>query len=102
MTSIVSVVVHPSRIFREGLTSILAKSPFEPACSASSTKDVPSTISGAGEQVLVLIGVREASNLAEALRATKATFPDAHVWSSGMRHTRQCDDRPRVGRDQLY
>ena len=66
MPSIVSVVVHPSRIFREGLTSILAKSPFEPACSASSIEEVPSTISGAGEQVLVLIGVRDSSNLAEA------------------------------------
>ena len=79
MTSIVSVVVHPSRIFREGLMSILAKSPFEPACSASSTEDVPSTISGAGGQVLVLMGVRDCSNLAEALRVTKATFPDAQV-----------------------
>ena len=79
MTSIVSVVVHPSRIFREGLMSILAKSPFEPACSASSTEDVPRTISGAGKQVLVLIGVRDSSNLAQALSATKASFPDAHV-----------------------
>ena len=73
------VIVHPSRIFREGLRSILAKSPFEPACTASSTEDVPSTISDAGEQVLVLIGVREGNNLAEALSATKANFPDAHV-----------------------
>jgi two-component system nitrate/nitrite response regulator NarL len=40
---------------------------------------VPSTISDAAEQVLVLIGVREGSDLAEALRAMKATFPDAHV-----------------------
>ena len=28
---------------------------------------------------MVLIGVRESSNLAEALSATKASFPDAHV-----------------------
>ena len=40
---------------------------------------MPSTVSGAGEQVLVLIGVREGSDLAEALGATKVTFPDAHV-----------------------
>jgi two-component system nitrate/nitrite response regulator NarL len=40
---------------------------------------VPSTISGAGEQVLVLIGVREGNDLAEALSVTKANFPDAHV-----------------------
>jgi two-component system, NarL family, nitrate/nitrite response regulator NarL len=79
MPSIVSVIVDPSRIFREGLTSILAKTPFEPACTASSTQDVPSTISDAAEQILVLIGVREGSDLAEALRAMKATFPDAHV-----------------------
>jgi hypothetical protein len=59
MRSVVSVIVHPSRIFREGLSRILAGSRFEPACTASSTDDVPSTISDAGEQVLVLIDVRE-------------------------------------------
>jgi two-component system nitrate/nitrite response regulator NarL len=79
MPSIVSVIVDPSRIFREGLTSILAKTPFEPACTASNTAGVPSTISDAAEQVLVLIGVREGSDLAEALRAMHATFRDAHV-----------------------
>jgi two-component system, NarL family, nitrate/nitrite response regulator NarL len=79
MRSIVSVIVHPSRIFREGLSRILAKSRFDPACTASSTDDVPSTISDAGEQVLVLIGVRESNNLAEALSATKVNFPDADV-----------------------
>src|SRR5262245_44278633 len=79
MASIVSVVIHPSRMFREGVTSMLAKSPFAPACAAASTKDVPSTISSAGDRVLVLIGVREASNLAEALSVTKARFPTAYV-----------------------
>jgi two-component system nitrate/nitrite response regulator NarL len=79
MASVVSVVIHPSRIFREGLTSILAQSPFAPVCAAASTKDVPSTISAAGEQVLVLIGVSEASNLAEALSATKTRFANAYV-----------------------
>lgn len=79
MPSIVCVVVHPSPIFREGLTSMLAKSSFAPACSASSTEDVPSRISGAGEQVLVLIGFRDSSHLADDLSATKASFPDAHL-----------------------
>jgi two-component system, NarL family, nitrate/nitrite response regulator NarL len=79
MPSIVCVVVHPSRIVREGLTSMLARSPFEPACTASSTEDVPSTIAGPGEQVLVLIGVRKGSDLAEALSAAKAGFPHAHL-----------------------
>jgi two-component system, NarL family, nitrate/nitrite response regulator NarL len=79
MASIVSVVIHPNRIFREGLASILAKSAFAPACAAASANDVPAQISSAGEQVLVLIGVREVSNLAEALTATKASFPDAYV-----------------------
>ena len=79
MPSTVCVVVHPSPIFREGLTSILAKSPFKPVCTASSTKDVPSTVAGAGEQVLVLIGVRDGGNLAEALIAAKVRFPEAHI-----------------------
>jgi two-component system, NarL family, nitrate/nitrite response regulator NarL len=78
MSSIVCVIVHPSRIVREGLTRILSNSPFEPACTASSVDDVPSSIAGAGEQVLVLIGVRE-ENVAEDLSAAKASFPDAHV-----------------------
>jgi two-component system, NarL family, nitrate/nitrite response regulator NarL len=79
MPSIACVVVHPSPIFREGLTSILAKSPFKPVCTASSAKDVPSTVAGAGEQVLVLIGARDDGNLAEALIAAKARFSEAHI-----------------------
>src|SRR5262249_28663269 len=75
----VSLVIHPSPIFREGLTKILANSPFPPAHTAASTDDVPSTISDAGEQLLVLIGIPEGGNLAETLSTTKASFPDAHV-----------------------
>jgi len=82
MVSIVSVVIHPNPIFREGLASILAKSPFVPAFTASSTNDVPKTIGGGGERVLVLLGVREDSNLAEAVSA-KANFPDAHLVAIG-------------------
>ena len=79
MSSILCVVVHSSRIIREGLIRILAKSPFEPACTASSIADVPSTLAGAGEQVLILIGVRDGSGLAEDMGAAKASFPDAHI-----------------------
>ena len=79
MPSTVCVVLHPNPIFREGLTSILAKSPFKPVCTASSTKDVPRTVAGAGEQVLVLIGARDDGNLAEALIAAKTRFPEAHI-----------------------
>jgi two-component system, NarL family, nitrate/nitrite response regulator NarL len=79
MASIVSVVIHPSRIFREGLVSILAKSAFAPACTAPSIEDVPSTIAGAGEQVLVIIGVREGNDLLDDIGAAKASIPDAHV-----------------------
>jgi two-component system, NarL family, nitrate/nitrite response regulator NarL len=79
MSSVVCVVVNSSRIIREGLIRILAKSPFEPACTVSSIVDVPSTIAGAGEQVLILIGFRDGSGLAEDLSAAKASFPDAHI-----------------------
>jgi two-component system, NarL family, nitrate/nitrite response regulator NarL len=79
MPSTVCVVVHPSRIVREGLTQILANSPFGPRCTASHIGHVPSTIAGAAEQVLVLIGVRESRDLAEDLGAAKVSFPDAHV-----------------------
>src|SRR5262245_6256491 len=77
MPSIVCVVVHPSHIFCEGLKTTLANSPFAPACTAPSIDDVPSAIVSAGEQVLVLIGVRDACNLAETLGVAKASFPDA-------------------------
>ncbi len=79
MPSIVCVVVHPSRVFREGLKTILSKSPFDPVCSASSIDDVPATIGGLSEPVLVLMGVRDGDNLGEALSAAKARFPDGHV-----------------------
>ena len=70
------VVVHPSCIFREGLKTILSKSPLELVCSASSIDDVPAAI---GEQVLVLMGVRDGDNLRDALSTAKARFPDGHV-----------------------
>jgi two-component system, NarL family, nitrate/nitrite response regulator NarL len=79
MVSVVCVVVHRNRLVREGLKAILANSPFDPVCTTSSTEEVPSRIASAGEQVLVLIGVREAANLAQALSAAKASFPDAPV-----------------------
>jgi two-component system, NarL family, nitrate/nitrite response regulator NarL len=79
MPSIVCVVVHPSRIVRAGLASIFAESPFQPACTASSIEDVPSTVASAGQQLLVIIGVREGSDLVDDLAAVKASFPDAHV-----------------------
>jgi two-component system, NarL family, nitrate/nitrite response regulator NarL len=79
MPATVCVVLDPCAIFREGLTSILAKSPFKPVCTASNMKDVPSTIAGAGEQVLVLIGARDDGNLAEALITAKVRFPEAHI-----------------------
>jgi two-component system, NarL family, nitrate/nitrite response regulator NarL len=73
------VVVHPSRLTREGLKAILANSPFSPVCITSSTDEVPSTIASAGEQVLILMGVREAAELAQAFSAAKASFSDALV-----------------------
>src|SRR5262245_21084387 len=79
MPPIVCIVVHPSRFVREGLASILAKSAFDPACIAPNIADVPSTIAGDGEQVLVLIGVLEGSDLVHDVVAAKASFPDAHV-----------------------
>src|SRR5262245_44271089 len=79
MSSIVCVAVHPSRIGRTGLRSILAKRSFEPASTGSSREVVPMPIAGAGKQVLILIGVRQASDLAIAVQAAKASFPDAPV-----------------------
>jgi two-component system, NarL family, nitrate/nitrite response regulator NarL len=79
MVSVVCVVVHPSRLAREGLKAILANSRFDPLCTSSSTEEVPSTIASAGDQVLVLMGVSDAAHLAQALSAAKASFPDAPV-----------------------
>ena len=76
MPSIKCVVVHPSRVFREGLKAILSKSPFAPVCSVSSIDDVPAAI---GEQVLVLMGVRDGDNLREALGTAKARFTDGYI-----------------------
>ena len=78
MPSTICGVVHSSRIGRDGLASILAKSPFEPACTASSAEDAPSPIADAGEPVLVLIDVREGSGLVDDMVAVKPSFPDAH------------------------
>ena len=45
----------------------------------SSIDKVSSAIASAGEQVLVLMGVREAANMAQAVSAAKARFPDAPI-----------------------
>ena len=79
MVSVVCVVVHPSRLAREGLKAILANSRFDPLCPSSSIEEVPSTIASAGDQVLVLMGVPDAAHLEQALSAAKASFPDAPV-----------------------
>jgi two-component system nitrate/nitrite response regulator NarL len=78
MPSIACVIVHPSRVSREGLNTILSKSPFTPVCSVSCIDDVPPTIAGLGEQVLVVMGVRDGDNLGEALGTAKARFPDGN------------------------
>ena len=77
MVSVVCVVVRPSRLALEGLKAILANSPFSPVCITSSTDEVPSTIAGAREPVLILVGVPQTANLAQALSAAKAGFLDA-------------------------
>jgi len=79
MASVVCVVVRPSPIFREGLTSILAKSPFKPVWSASTTEEMPSKIARIGEQVLVLMNIRNGGTVVEALSAAKARFPAAPI-----------------------
>jgi two-component system, NarL family, nitrate/nitrite response regulator NarL len=79
MASVVCVVVHPSRLAREGLKGILANSRFSPVCTTSSAEEVPSTIASAGEQVVIIMGVPEAPNLAQALSTTRVSFPDAPV-----------------------
>jgi DNA-binding NarL/FixJ family response regulator len=79
MVSVVCVVVHPSRLAREGLEAILGNSPFSPVCTTSSIDEVPSTIADAGEHAVVLMGIREAASLPEALSAANATFPEATV-----------------------
>ena len=79
MASVVCVVVHPSRLAREGLKGILANSRFSPVCTTSSAEEVPSTIASAGEQVVIIMGVPEAANLAQALSTARVSFPDAPV-----------------------
>src|SRR5689334_20144265 len=76
MVSIVCVVVHPSRVIRAGLKTILSKSAFEPVHSGSSIDELPPGIAGGNEQVLVLLGVRDADQLGAALTAAKARFPE--------------------------
>ena len=62
---------------------------------------MPSIIAGGGEEVLVLIGVREASDLADALQAAKASLPDASVLLIGDAANRDLVMTARVGRNQL-
>ena len=79
MAAVVCVIVRPTPIFRAGLTTVLAKSPFKPVWSESSTEELSSEITQAGEQVLLLMAVREGDTLVEALSTAKAMFPDAPV-----------------------
>jgi two-component system, NarL family, nitrate/nitrite response regulator NarL len=79
MVSVVCVVIHPSRVARKGFEAILANSPFNPVRTVASIEEVPHSLTSAGEQLLILMGVREAAHLAQALSVAKANFPEAPV-----------------------
>jgi two-component system, NarL family, nitrate/nitrite response regulator NarL len=79
MPSIFSVVVHGSRMFREGVKSVLTRTPFEPACSVASPGEVPSHMAGADDQIMAIIGASAGCDIAEAVSATKERLPDALV-----------------------
>jgi two-component system, NarL family, nitrate/nitrite response regulator NarL len=79
MVSVVCVVIHPSRVARKGFEAILANSPFNPVRTVASIEEVPHSLTSAGEQLLILMGVREAADLAQALSVAKANFPEAPV-----------------------
>jgi two-component system nitrate/nitrite response regulator NarL len=79
MPSIFSVVVHASRMFREGVKSILTRTPFEPACTVASPGEVPSHMPGADDQIMAIIGAPTGCDIALAVSMTKERFPDAHV-----------------------
>jgi two-component system nitrate/nitrite response regulator NarL len=78
MSSRVCVVVHPNPIFREGLKSILANTPFAPTYAAASAEDVPSSIARS-KNALLLIGVRDANSLAETVSAARSRLAGAIV-----------------------
>jgi two-component system nitrate/nitrite response regulator NarL len=79
MPSIFSVVVHANRMFREGVKSILTRTPFEPACTVASPEEVPSHMPGTDDQIMAIIGAPAGCDIALAVSTTKARFPDAHV-----------------------
>jgi two-component system, NarL family, nitrate/nitrite response regulator NarL len=79
MPSIFSVVVHASRMFREGVRSILTRTPFEPACTVASPGEVPSHMPGADDQIMAIIGAPTGCDVALAVSTMKERFPDAHV-----------------------
>jgi two-component system, NarL family, nitrate/nitrite response regulator NarL len=79
MPSIFSVVVHASRMFREGVKSILTRTPFEPACTVASPAEVPSHLPGTDDQIMAIIGAPTGCDIAQAVSTTKGRFPDAHV-----------------------
>jgi two-component system, NarL family, nitrate/nitrite response regulator NarL len=79
MSSIVSVVVHASRMFREGVKNVLTETPFEPACTVASPGEVPSHMSGADDQIMAIIGAATDCEIVQAVSTTKERFPDAHV-----------------------
>lgn len=79
MPSIFSVVVHTSRMFREGVKSILTRTPFEPACTVVSPEDVPSHMPGGDDQIMAIVGAPTGCDVALAVSATKERFRDAYV-----------------------
>src|SRR5262249_49923356 len=79
MPSIFSVVVDASRMFREGVKSILTSTPFEPACTVASPQEVPSQMPGADAQIMAIIGAPTGCDITLAVSTTKERFPDALV-----------------------
>ncbi len=86
MPSTVSVIIHPSRIYCEGLRSLLASTSFLPASIASHPSQLKDDLLSPGDTLLAILGAQDGVDLAAPIREIVGRFPAARIVVIGDGH----------------
>ena len=77
--SVSAILVHPSRLFSEGLRRILAGTPFELAWLAAAADQVPQKFRNTGRRLFFIVGGNDAADRAQSVRAILRQHTSARI-----------------------
>ena len=77
--SVSAILVHPSRLFSEGLRRILAETPFELAWLAAAADQVPQKFRNTGRRLFFIVGGKDAADRDQSVRAILRQHTSARI-----------------------